>query len=262
MFCYRALDKISIETLHKTFLDAFFDYQVNIALPLWKFEQMLQRRGYVSQLSIGAFENEILVGFVLNGFRSWNGKPTVYDLGTGVIVEYRRQGITSNMLLNIKELLKQKQVEQYLLEVIESNTSAVSLYKKQGFEIQREFSCFQLDKRKYNPITTCKVERVNRIDLGQLTDFWDFKPSWQNSIDSINAVPEEFLYSIVRLDNTIVGYGIIDKRTGDIPQIAVNRHYRGRGIARSIMTEMIKNTESAFLMLIMNPNLQKISYWN
>lgn len=244
MFCYRALDKISIETLHKTFLDAFSDYQVNIALPLWKFEQMLQRRGYVSQLSIGAFENEILVGFVLNGFRSWNGKPTVYDLGTGVIVEYRRQGITSNMLLNIKELLKQKQVEQYLLEVIESNTSAVSLYKKQGFEIQREFSCFQLDKRKYNPITTCKVERVNRIDLGQLTDFGDFKPSWQNSIDSINAVPEEFLYSIVRLDNTIVGYGIIDKRTGDIPQIAVNRHYRGRGIARSIMTEMIKNTES------------------
>lgn len=244
MFCYRALDKISIETLHKTFLDAFSDYQVNIALPLWKFEQMLQRRGYVSQLSIGAFENEILVGFVLNGFRSWNGKPTVYDLGTGVIVEYRRQGITSNMFLNIKELLKQKQVEQYLLEVIESNTSAVSLYKKQGFEIQREFSCFQLDKRKYNPITTCKVERVNRIDLGQLTDFWDFKPSWQNSIDSINAVPEEFLYSIVRLDNTIVGYGIIDKRTGDIPQIAVNRHYRGRGIARSIMTEMIKNTES------------------
>ncbi|MBU5331023.1 MAG: GNAT family N-acetyltransferase [Anaerocolumna aminovalerica] len=244
MFCYRALDKISIETLHKTFLDAFSDYQVNIALPLWKFEQMLQRRGYVSQLSIGAFENEILVGFILNGFRSWNGKPTVYDLGTGVIVEYRRQGITSNMLLNIKELLKQKQVEQYLLEVIESNTSAVSLYKKQGFEIQREFSCFQLDKRKYNPITTCKVERVNRIDLGQLTDFWDFKPSWQNSIDSINAVPEEFLYSIVRLDNTIVGYGIIDKRTGDIPQIAVNRHYRGRGIARSIMTEMIKNTES------------------
>lgn len=244
MFCYRALDKISIETLHKTFLDAFSDYQVNIALPLWKFEQMLQRRGYVSQLSIGAFENEILVGFILNGFRSWNGKPTVYDLGTGVIVEYRRQGITSNMLLNIKELLKQKQVEQYLLEVIESNTSAVSLYKKQGFEIQREFSCFQLDKRKYNPITTCKVERVNRIDLGQLTDFGDFKPSWQNSIDSINAVPEEFLYSIVRLDNTIVGYGIIDKRTGDIPQIAVNRHYRGRGIARSIMTEMIKNTES------------------
>lgn len=244
MLSYRILDKISTETLHKAFLDAFSDYQVNLDLPLWKFKQMLQRRGYVSELSIGAFNNEMLVGFVLNGFRNWNGRPTVYDLGTGVIVEYRRQGITSNMLLNIKELLKQKQVEQYLLEVIKSNTSAVQLYKKQGFEIQREFTCFQLDKNKYNPITICKVEHVNRIDLEQITDFWDFKPSWQNSIDSISAAPEELLYSIVFFDNTIVGYGVIDKRTGDIPQIAVNRHFRGKGIARSIMTDMIKNTKS------------------
>lgn len=243
MFNYKILDKTGIEILHKAFVDAFSDYQVKIDLPFWKFKQMLQRRGYVPEMSIGAFENERLVGFVLNGFRNWNGKSTVYDLGTGVIGDYRRQGITSNMLLNIKEVLKEKQVEQYLLEVIKSNTSAVQLYKKQGFEAQREFSCFQLDKNKYNSITTCKVEHVDRINLEQLTGFWDFRPSWQNSIDSINAVPEAFIYSIVQFDNTIVGYGIIDKKTGDITQIAVNKNYRGRGIARSIVTDMIKNTE-------------------
>lgn len=250
MFNYKILDKTSIEILHKAFLDAFSDYQVKIDLPFWKFKQMLQRRGYVPEMSIGAFENERLVGFVLNGFRNWNGKSTVYDLGTGVIGDYRRQGITSNMLLNIKEVLKEKQVEQYLLEVIKSNTSAVQLYKKQGFEAQREFSCFQLDKNKYNSITACKVEHVDRINLEQLTGFWDFRPSWQNSIDSINAVPEAFIYSIVQVDNTIIGYGIIDKKTGDIPQIAVDKDYRGRGIAKSIVTDMIKNTESYKISVI------------
>lgn len=250
MFNYKILDKTGIEILHKAFVDAFSDYQVKIDLPFWKFKQMLQRRGYVPEMSIGAFENERLVGFVLNGFRNWNGKSTVYDLGTGVIGDYRRQGITSNMLLNIKEVLKEKQVEQYLLEVIKSNTSAVQLYKKQGFEAQREFSCFQLDKNKYNSITTCKVEHVDRINLEQLTGFWDFRPSWQNSIDSINALPEAFVYSIVQLDNTIVGYGIIDKKTGDIPQIAVNKDYRGRGIAKSIVTDMINNTESNKISVI------------
>ncbi|WZL72470.1 GNAT family N-acetyltransferase [Clostridiaceae bacterium 35-E11] len=244
MFSYKILDKTNTETLHKTFLDAFSDYQVKIDLPIWKFKQMLQRRGYVPEMSIGAFKDEILVGFVLNGFRNWNGKPTVYDLGTGVVGAYRRQGITSNMLLNIKELLKEKQVEQYLLEVIKSNESAVQLYKKQGFKIQREFTCFRLDKNKYSSITTCKVEHVDRIDWTQLTEFWDFNPSWQNAIDSINAIPDAFIYSIVRFDDTIVGYGIIDKKTGDIPQIAVNKDYRGKGIARSIMTDMIKHTES------------------
>lgn len=146
MFDYKFLNKMSNETLHKVFLSAFSDYQVKMDLPIWKFKLMLKRRGYVPELSIGAFKGEMLVGFVLNGLRSWNGKPTVYDLGTGVIGEYRKQGVTNGMLLNMKEVLKQRQVKQYLLEVIKSNTS--------------------------------EVEHVNRMDWGQLTDFWDCKSSW------------------------------------------------------------------------------------
>lgn len=247
MFNYKTLENTNIEILHEAFLSAFSDYQVKIDLPFWKFQQMLERRGYVSVVSIGAFENQVLVGFVLNGFRNWNGKLTVYDTGTGVIGEYRKQGITSNMLLNIRELLKEKEAEQYLLEVIQTNTSAIQLYKKQGFEIIRHLACFQLDKNKYNPITTCKVEHIDKIDATNwkdLIDFWDFTPSWQNSIDSINAASDTFIYSIVRFDDIIVGYGIIDKKTGDIPQIAVNKHYRHKGIARSIVTDLLKNTES------------------
>ena len=247
MFNYKTLEDTNIEILHEAFLSAFSDYQVKMDLPFWKFQQMLQRRGYVSEISIGAFKNQVLVGFVLNGFRNWNGKLTVYDTGTGVIGEYRKQGITSNMLLNIREVLKEKEAAQYLLEVIQTNTSAVQLYKKQGFQIIRNLACFQLDKNKYNPMITCKVEHVSKIDSTnwkQLTENWDFKPSWQNSIDSINAAPDTFIYSIVRFDDIIVGYGIIDKKTGDIPQIAVNKNYRRKGIARSIVTDLLKNTES------------------
>lgn len=244
MLEYRTLNKTSMETLHKAFLDAFSDYQVEMDLSIEKLKQTLQRRGYVPEISIGAFKNDLLVGFIINGLRSWNGKTTVYDIGTGVIIDYRRQGITSIMLLNVKEILKQKQIEQYLLEAIQSNTSAIQLYKKEGFKVKRDFPCFQLDKKRYVPLKTHKVEHTNRMSWEQLTEFWDFEPSWQNSIDSINAVSEEFLYSIVHFDNRIVGYGIINKRTGDIPQIAVNKHYRGKGIARSIITDLIEDTES------------------
>ncbi|NFE19207.1 GNAT family N-acetyltransferase [Clostridium botulinum] len=247
MFIYDTLENIGIETLHETFLNAFSDYQVKMDLPLFKFQHMLQRRGYVSKVSIGAFNNETLVGFVLNGVRNWDGKLTAYDTGTGIIEAYRKQGITSNMLLNVRRLFQQMGVEQYLLEVIQSNTSALQLYKKQGFKILRDFECFHLDKNKYNPITTYKVEHVDMInpnDWRELTEFWDFVPSWQNSIDSINAVSDSFIYSIVRFDDNIVGYGVIDKKTGDIPQIAVNKNYRRKGIARNILTDLIKNTES------------------
>lgn len=244
MILYNSLDKTNNETLHKAFLEAFSDYQVKIDLPLWKFQQMLQRKGFNPEISIGAFDNGQLVGFVLNGFRTWNGKVTAYDIGTGIIGVYRRQGITSDMLLHIKKLLKAKRAEQYLLEVLQDNQSAVKLYKKQGFTVEREFSCFQLNKDEFIPITTCKVEKVANIDFDQLKKFWDVKPSWQNSIQSICAIPEAFIFSVVRFDNTIVGYGVIDKRTGDIPQIAVNKDYRGNGIARSILTTLIENTGS------------------
>ncbi len=85
---------------------------------------------------------------------------------------------------------------------------------------------------------------INPNDWRELTEFWDFVPSWQNSIDSINAVSDSFIYSIVHLDDNIVGYGVIDKKTGDIPQIAVNKNYRRKGIAKSIITDLMKNTES------------------
>ncbi|WP_312651643.1 GNAT family N-acetyltransferase [Aminipila sp.] len=250
MILYQSLEKINHETLQKAFLEAFSDYQVKIDLPFWKFEQMLQRKGFNPKMSIGAFENDRLVGFVLNGFRMWNGKETVYDIGTGIIGEYRRQGLTSDMLLHIKKLLKGKRVEQYLLEVLKENQAAIQLYQKQGFTVEREFSCFQLDKAEFMSTTTCKVEKTAQLDLDQLKEFWDFKPSWQNLIESICAIPEAFSYLVARVDETIAGYGVIDKRTGDIPQIAVNRDYRGRGIAGSILTKLLENTASENISVI------------
>ncbi|AWI04588.1 GNAT family N-acetyltransferase [Clostridium drakei] len=249
MFNYSTLESIGMEKLHKTFIEAFSDYQVKFDLPILKFQQMLQRRGYVSKASIGAFENNALIGFLLNGIRYWDGKLTAYDTGTGVIKTYRKHGITSNMFFNTKQLLQEMGVEQYLLEVIQSNISAVRLYKKQGFETLREFECFNLDKNKYKhtPTAEYEVQHINSItknDWKEFSKFWDFKPSWQNSIDSVNDASDTFVYSIIVIDNTIVGYGIIDKYTGDIPQIAVDKNHRGKGIGRSIFTDLLKNTES------------------
>lgn len=42
--------------------------------------------------------------------------------------------------------------------------------------------------------------------LGTFKEFWDVNPSWQNSIDSIDAVQEKFIYSIAYVNHNIVGY--------------------------------------------------------
>lgn len=255
---------ISFTELHNTFLKAFSDYQVKMDMPRFQLEQMLQRTGYAAEASIGAFEEDVLVGFLLNAVRQWNGKLTAYDTGTAVIPNYRNQGITSNMFLSAKELLKKMQVEQYLLEVIQSNTSAVNHYTKQGFEIVREFECFYMEKSKCTSAKTYDVKHIKIITESvwqELMKFWDSKPSWQNSIDAINAIPDNFLYSIVSMDDTIVGYGIIDKKTGDIPQLAVDKNFRGKGIGKSIFIDLLSRTESNSIK-VLNVDSQSVSMKN
>lgn len=244
MILYKTLEATDAQTLYGAFSEAFSDYQVQTDMTFWKFRQMLQRRGYNPAVSVGAFLDGALVGFVVSGLRSWNGKATANDIVTGIVPEYRKQGIAGELFLRNKELLKDKRAEQYLLEVLKSNRPAVRLYQKQGFGIQREFSCFRLDKGRYVPGKTCGAERVGRVDFERVKDFWDFQPSWQNSVLSVEAVPEAFVYVAARRDGAVAGYGIIDEKTGDIPQFAVSREHRGRGIAGGIMAELIRNTES------------------
>src|SRR5690554_5388605 len=146
MLDFKTLENVNIEILHDAFVNAFSDYQIKINLPLWKFNNMLQRRGYSAKLSVGAFQDSELIGFVLNGARNWRGKTTAYDSGTGVIPKYRKQGITTNMFNKVLSMLHNNNIEHYLLEVIQSNKPAVNLYKKQGFTITRTFSCFRIEK--------------------------------------------------------------------------------------------------------------------
>lgn len=244
MIQYKTLDTTSREILHESFIEAFSDYQVKMDLPFWKFRQMLQRRGYNPAVSIGAFRDNKLVGFSLNGIRIWNDKETVYDIATGVVPEYRRQGITSTVFSYVRKFLEDKQIKQYLLEVIKSNHPAVQLYQKEGFEILREFSCFFLQKEKFVKKEIYRVEKTDKIDFEQVKQFWDYSPSWQNSPASINAAHETFIYYLVKQNDAVAGYGIVEERTGDIPQIAVDKKYRGSGIASSIISEMVRMVDA------------------
>lgn len=255
MYEYRNLENVELKDLHESFSKAFLDYEVKIDLPISKFENMLIRRGYKKEISIGAFKEDKLVGLLLNGLRNWDDILTAYDSGTGVIKEYRKQGITTNMVKNAKLSFKEMGAKKWLLEVIQSNKSAFELYKKQGFEITREFDCYKTNKKMYE----CKfdkkyrVEHIRQIDEDtwkKLSTFWDYKPSWQNSIDSVRAVANGFIYSIIKDEDKIVGYGIIDSKLGDIPQIAVDKNYRNKGIGRTIVTDLIKNTNSKDIRII------------
>lgn len=251
---YKSLKDENYNTLYTAFTKAFSDYQVNINLPSEAFQRMLKRRGYSPEFSYGAYDNDELIGFILNGIRKWNNKITAYDTGTGVIATYRKRGVTTKLFSHIQKILLQNQVEQYLLEVIQSNNVAADLYLKQGFQITREFICYQTEKTEINKVKSCEAfinsGQFDMVNWDQLKFFWDFTPSWQNSVDSLISAKDSLYMMIARLENSIVGYGIIDMNTGDIPQLAVKREFRNSGIGHAIFKNLVGCTKSNHIRFI------------
>lgn len=255
MYLFTTLDKINKKIIYESFIEAFSDYSVNIFLPYEDFEKMLIGKGFNSEISIGLFHEEKLIGFILNGKREWNGKETAYDMGTALLPSYRGYGFSKKMIKEILKLLKEKNVEQYLLEVIQDNKNAFELYKAHDFKISRDFSVFQLKKNSCIPSASIpyKIETVSEISDNMweiFKTFWDFSPSWQNSINSVKAVKEIFSYVVVKDKNNIIGYGIIEKNSGKIPQLAVDKNYRNKNIGKNIINRLTSCTDGDFIKFI------------
>src|SRR5262249_52400180 len=139
---YRFLSDEDFPILYEAYLKAFSDYVVKMQPTKEQLLETLTRRGMKYEISVGGFDNGKLVGFNLNGIDNWTEKLTVYDTSTGIIPEYRGKGITYKLFDFSFPKLRELKVEQYLLEVLDSNEKAIRAYTKIGFKEIRGFDCF------------------------------------------------------------------------------------------------------------------------
>ena len=247
---YRFLKSEDSGIIYKTFMKAFSDYQVRIAITEEQFRVMNVRRGLDYGLSIGAFDdrnNNLMVGLLLTGIDLWDGKSTAYDMGTGVIQEYRRKGIGGRMLDFLLPRLRKAKIEQYLLEVIKSNKTALDLYRKKGFKKSRRFECFRINQSKLklkNTREKVNIEKIEEPDWNTLQSCWSWKPSWQNSINSMTRCQEKKIILGAFQKDNVKGYGIIYPDSGDITQLAVSRKYRRKGIGTQLLMEFSRDIET------------------
>ena len=143
----RFLNDKYFQKLYDAFTEAFSDYIIPFALTETQFRNHINLNAVDLERTVGCVEGDRLVGFSLNGFGLWDGKPTVYDAGTGVIPDFRRQGVSEAMFELMLPIFKESGIEQCLLEVIATNTGAISLYEKWGFHTVRELALQQCDGR-------------------------------------------------------------------------------------------------------------------
>ena len=239
----KSLEKTDFDTLFRAFGRAFADYEVQLNAE--QLRAMLTRRGFDPALSFAAFDGVQIAAFTLNGIGNFNGVPTAYDTGTGTLKEYRGTGLGTEIFRHSMPHLRRAGVGQYLLEVLQYNTRAVSVYRNLGFETVREFNYF----------CRANTEIADRGDTPRLphsvrrTD-WDFTLSWQNSFESIGRAAGDFVSLGVFIEEELVGYCVFEPASGDVAQIAVKRQYRRKGIAGLLLREMLRLNRNDSLKII------------
>ena len=239
----KSLGKISFNTIFKAFNQAFAGYEVQLNSA--QLQTMLKRRGFNPELSFAAFDRDEIIAFTLNGTGDFNGIPTAYDTGTGTLKDYRGKGLATKIFEYSIPYLRKMNIEQYLLEVLQHNTKAVSVYKHLGFEVTREFNYFiqkneeiNNEHRTVNVPYSIKPTGIERFS--SISDFWDFYPSWQNSFESIKRATDDFVNLGVFAEEKLIGYCIFEPASGDIMQIAVEKQNRRKGIATLLLKEVVK----------------------
>jgi len=237
------LGETDFNDIFKAFEQAFADYELQQNKA--QLQSMLNRRGFKPELSFAAFEGNKIAAFTFNGIGYFDGIPTAYDTGTGTLKDYRGRGLASTIFESSIPHLKAAGIRQYLLEVLQHNTVAVSVYRKIGFEVTREFNYFKQDIKEIRnetkaPVFPYTIKLININEYNFIPHFWDFSPSWQNSFESVNRSPEDFVSLGVISEDKLVGYCVFEPSSGDVTQIAVDKKHRRKGIASLLFNEMLK----------------------
>ncbi|MGV3657690.1 MAG: GNAT family N-acetyltransferase [Chitinophagaceae bacterium] len=228
------LEKVSIEHLTEAFNSAFSDYLIPLQLTPQNMADKLKTEAIDLSLSAGFFDGDVLLAFILHGYDYPNHGPMVYNAGTGVHPGYRGSGLTSKLYQHLIPFLKEKGIYRHLLEVIEGNDVAYSIYKKTGFATVRNLDCFR-GTLASAPVQNIMIEEIKEPDFNRLQMLHSIAPSWQNTLAAVGRNLQQHRLWGVKMDGEWIAYLAMAPQAGRLKLLAVAPRYRRQGIGSALL---------------------------
>jgi ribosomal protein S18 acetylase RimI-like enzyme len=195
--------------------------------------------------SVGAFDGERMIGFTLIGIDGWQGAPAAFDAATGIVPEYRGQGLARAMFDYALPGLRNLGVRRFLLEVLQPNRAAIRAYEKAGFSVTREFACFDITLDQLDP------NLGSHCDLGVLPVAADkvmqfrsqvaWVPSWENGFSAMSRVQDDLICLGAFEGQKCVGVVAYYTVLNWIMTVIVSPGYRRRGVASKLLGSLLAN---------------------
>jgi len=127
---YQYLNEDLFPKAHATMVEAFSDYQLDMSYMTRERSWLRnEKSGVRYDCSVGAYDGDRMVGFTFVGLDDWFGEKAAFDAGTGIVPDYRGQGIAKGMFEHILPRLKSRSISRFLLEVLQPNKAAIRAYE-------------------------------------------------------------------------------------------------------------------------------------
>ena len=238
--------------MYKAFDSAFTDYLVPFKLTFEQFEnKFVQRLKIDYSASVGAFENDLLVGFVFTSIGEYEGEKFAYNGGTGVIPGFRGKGITLQLYDLLLPLLRENNVKKSVLEVITTNQQAYKQYVKVGFVRTKLFHCYKLNEFISKPVNAdVHITNVQKPDWPVYQECYTSNPSFLDTAALIGNGSEQHSFLEARVRDQLAGFVIFQSENGRLTQLAVSAKYRRLGVASSLMNAMYKQSKNKQLTVV------------
>lgn len=218
----KTLENTSVSEILNAFNLAFSDYVTPLQLTENQLKNKIIAEDVDLNWSVGAFENNQLIGYILHGWR--NNK--LYNGGTGVIPEFRGKQITAKLYDFIFEKIKNTSISSIQLEVITENTKAISIYEKIGFEKIRTLNYYK-GTLNFESFVSSKDElECIETELNNINTTTDYHPSWQNNSVSISNLSkiEDIKYFQLFHKKKNIGFLIFNATSKKIHQIKIDEN--------------------------------------
>ena len=261
------LKGIETKDILNVFNESFSDYFIPFQLTEKQLASKMLADKVNLNLSVGVFENGILIAFILHGFDKINGEKIIYNGGTGVIPKKRGLGLTKQMYHFILPVLKEKGINKLFLEVITENIQAIKSYKKSNYKVERELLCYKGEISISKVNNNLEINKLQDYNWNLMQSFWDISPTWQNSNNVVNELRNTNISLGAYIKNQLVGYIIYNPNNKRLQQIAINKNFRQQKIASTLIWKLIEEYGSTFSIINVdkgskpiNAFLQKIGF--
>ncbi|MEO9849833.1 MAG: GNAT family N-acetyltransferase [Reichenbachiella sp.] len=239
--------------MHRTFIEAFSDYKVNMKMSREAFEdRMLSKLNIEFEISPGIYSGDKLVGFIFQSMNTYEGQLAAYNGGTGVIPGYTGQGLTGRMYDFILPEMKKRGIEKCVLEVLTDNARAISAYENAGFERGKTFQCFMLKDGRLNNIRNLsdRFSKVLDFSIEEYSSIGEIQPGMLDQLSQIkHHLAKESILEF-RKGDELLAYIIFQPGNGRIAQLAVRPEFRRQGIAGALVYQAQQLCESKALSVL------------